>query len=284
MRNKWVFLFLELLLVGGIICLLKINYPKSNKAYLEENYCSKEELEESFDKNGVSKIDKIEAIITSHHFLARDLIAKGFSKIDGKKIERVIIISPDHFKQIEKKETLAITASIDWKTYFGEVNPDSEGIKRLEKSRQVEDNTTPFEVEHGIFTLIPFIKNYLPKAKVIPIILKTKSDYIDFYDLGKKTASYFNRKKTLLVISSDFSHYIPSEEAKQNDLESVEILKTKDKDKINLIKNDCPECVAFLFGYLDENSEFNLIENTNSFEISGKDENYVTSYISAFYK
>ena len=179
---------------------------------------------------------------------------------------------------------MILTDNIGWETDFGKLEPKSSEINKINKNQKVCEDFNSFRGEHGIYTLVPFLKNYFPKAKIVPLILKPKSNFEDFYNLGKEIADDFDKSKTLMVISIDFSHYITASEAKKQDEQSIEILKTKDKEKISLVSNDCPQCIAFLFGYLGEKPEFNLIENSNSFEISGEDKDYVTSYVAAYYK
>ncbi len=263
-----------------------IDRNKNNKKidYLDENHYSEEELVKTFDKNKINKVNKIQAVITSHHFLAKDLIAKTLAIVDEEKIEEIILVSPDHFKQIKKRQCLILTDNIGWETDFGKLEPESSEINKINKNQNVCTDFNSFRGEHGIYTLVPFLKNYFPKAKIVPLILKPKNNFEDFYNLGKEIANDFDKSKTLMVISSDFSHYVTESVANKQDEKSVEILKNKNKEKISLMENDCRQCVAFLFGYLGEKPEFNLIKISNSFEISGENKDYVTSYVTGYYR
>lgn len=286
MKKLKIILVVWLLILGVSLFWLKgkKNIIETPVKYLNEDIYFEKELSEVFKKYKKDEGDGVKAIITSHHLLAKDLIGKTFSKVGGKNIERVILISPDHFRQVKKTGCLAMTANVGWKTFLGQMDPDISSITTILKDDKYCQDINSFRGEHGIFTLIPFIKKYLSEAKIIPLILRPKSDYDSFYNLGKNMANKFSDEKTLLVVSSDFSHYTTESEAKKQDEQSIEILNTKDKEKISLVNNDCPQCIAFLFGYLGEKHEFNLIENSNSFEISGERKDYVTSYVAAYYK
>lgn len=285
-KLKIILVFGLLILDAWVVIWLKNkkNIVEIQTTYLNEDHYSKKETNEVFEKYNNNEEDGILAIITSHHFLAKDLIAQTFSKVSGENIEKVILVSPDHFKQIKKKDCLVMTANVGWKTFWGQADPDNLSIEGILKDDKYCQDINSFRGEHGIFTLVSFVRNYLPRAKIIPLILRSKNDYDSFYDLGKNMAKNFSDEKTLLVISSDFSHYTTESEAKKQDEQSIEILKIKDKEKISLVNSDCPQCVAFLFGYLGKNSQFNLIKNTNSFEISGENKDYVTSYVNGYYK
>lgn len=254
-------------------------------AYLNENSFLKKELKEVFKKYQKIETKKVVATIISHHLLAKDLIAENFSKIEDKEIERVILVSPDHFKQIKKPECLVMTANVGWKTEAEIVRPESNKITELTNNKKNWcQNVDSFRGEHGVFALVPFIRNYLPKVKIIPLILRPSNNLDIFFDIGKDMAKEFNKNKTLVVVSSDFCHNISNDEAKNNDLTSIKILESKDNDKIDLINNDCPQCISFLFGYLGQEPKFEFVQNTNSYEISGEYPESVTSYISGYYQ
>lgn len=285
MKNKIKVLGLVLFFLGGVLCGVIFN-KKNNQAkvtYLNENIYYKKELVETFEKNKKNELEKMVAIVTSHHLLAKDLIAEAFSKIDNKKIERVIVVSPDHFKQIKNSNCMIMTANIGWKAKDEMVLPDSKTITNFLSQPNWCENINIFRGEHGVSVLIPFIRNYLPKTKIIPLVLRQNNNLSFFYKLGEDFKNTFDKEKTLVIVSSDFCHNISKNVAKSNDLTSIKILESKDNDKIGLINNDCPQCIAFLFGYLGRESNFEFIRNTNSYEISGEYPESVTSYISGYY-
>jgi AmmeMemoRadiSam system protein B len=90
--------------------------------------------------------------------------------------------------------------------------------------------------------------------------------------------------RTILIISSDFTHNADSQTALQNDRKSISLLPDKKISDIVGITNDCRQCTAFLFGYLKNTATaFKLVENTNSFAVSGENPDSVTSYLSAYF-
>lgn len=285
MKNWKIVLVLGLLILdcGLWFWVDQYNRTEVETEYLTAKHYLKSDFEEAFEKNKIGDTKGVSAMVTSHHFLAKDLIAKTLAITDKNKIRKIILISPDHFKQIENKKCLIETANVNWTTDFGIVEPETEVFKKIIKDKRVCQNAKGFKIEHGISVLIPFVKNYLPEASVLPMILKPKKDLSEFYELGKKMAKLANKNETLLIVSSDFSHYIPDKKAKEQDKISEKVLEEKDDKKIDLINNDCQQCIAFLFGYLDKFDKFELINNTNSFEISGENKDYVTSYINGYY-
>src|SRR3989344_7209782 len=227
----------------------------------------------------------IEAGVISHHFLAKELIADFYNRISNKNIDTIFLISPDHYNIFFPSGVIAYTSSLTWQTPFGNLPADKNIINSLVKQQLVENNDSAMGLEHGIYVETPFIKNFFPKAKVVPLILNLSADYNSFSDLGKKLRNLVP-ENSILIVSSDFSHDISAKEAGIKDKDSVQILKNLDFNKIKEINNDCLKCFAVLYGFLQNtnNYNFNLIDNKNSFDFASDSEDSVTSYVSGFYE
>lgn len=257
---------------------------KKSGILLESHFNFENEYRESFEKFKNERKEKVLAAVTSHHFLAKDLIAQTFFGIDPINIKTVIIISPDHFQQIKKLGFLACTARNDWRTPFGILNSDEKIINHLLKNGKILESTNLFEMEHGVYVLIPFIKKTLPNVKIVPLVLKQNANYRFFYDLGNVISNIVNVNETILIMSSDFTHNASIQIAKQNDEKSIKLLSQKKFTDVRSITNDCPQCTAFLFGYLNHAStNFKLIFNQNSFDLSKENQDSVTSYVGAYF-
>lgn len=256
--------------------------PKAE--FLESQYINLKDYNESFDKCKSVTKTPILATITSHHFLAKDLIAETFSGIDSKGIKTVIVISPDHFKEIDIPGIFVKTTDSSWQTIFGNMNSGKHIINKILQEEGTISDIDPFRLEHGIFTIIPFAKKTIPQADVVPLILKQSNNYQYFYNLGNEISKIVNLEETLLVVSSDFTHYSTKQVANINDKKSIDSLPNKKIEEIDNITNDCRQCIAFLFGYLkDTDTNFELVFNKNSYDISGEDPDNVTSYVGANY-
>jgi len=252
--------------------------------FLESYFNNENEYNQSFIKSEDIIKTHVLATITSHHFLARDLIAQTFLGINPTGIKSVIIVSPDHFKQITKTDVLVQTTDSNWHTPFGNIDPDSDLINKITQQNGIMNDIGLFRTEHGVYTLVPFVKKALTKTKIVPLVLSQSTDYEYFYDLGEKISKIVNLDETVLVISSDFNHYTSIQKARSNDEKSIKLLPNKKLEEVNLITNDCKQCTAFLFGYLkNTDTDFKLIFNKNSFDLSGQDPENVTSYIGAYF-
>jgi AmmeMemoRadiSam system protein B len=254
------------------------------EVFLESYFRDKSKYDESFSKfEDMPKVHVL-AAITSHHFLARDLIAQTFSGIDPAGINTVIIVSPDHFNQPVRSGTLVQTTDTVWHTPFGKMDSDQNQIGKILQENGVLSDINTFRSEHGVYTLIPFAKKTFPAAVIIPLVLRQSPDYQYFYNLGEKTSKLISLHETVLVISSDFAHNTSAEKAKLADRKSIGLLPNKQLEDASLITNDCKQCTAFLFGYLkNTNTDSQLLFNKNSFGLSGQDPENVTSYVGIYF-
>ncbi len=226
------------------------------------------------------------AVITSHHLLAAPLIARSYRAVARDDITRIILVSPDHFQTSFPEDVLAFTTDAPWEALFGDITADKTYIASLtQEHKEIANNKNPFLSEHGIYTEIPFIRHYFPQAKVVPLILKNNYNYADFEQLGDILAqSVPDPGKTLLVVSSDFSHHATHTTAQSQDRESIAVLQNLTDSKFDYLNNDCRSCIALLAGYLKGSNtppSFHLIERKDSTDFGGPDKD-VTSYISGY--
>jgi AmmeMemoRadiSam system protein B len=225
----------------------------------------------------------VKAGIISHHFLAKDLIAEFYNKIGNENTSTIFLVSPDHYNHFFASGVLAYTSKANWKTPFGDLETNQKVINSLTKEGSVEIDDSMLGLEHGIYTEIPFIKKFFPNAKIVPLVVDLYSDYSDFKALGNEINGLAD-KDAILIVSSDFSHNLASDEALIKDKTSINSLRSLTSENINKVTSDCKQCLSVLSGFFgDEKYRFNLIDNKNSFDISSEDKNSVTSYVSGFY-
>ena len=258
------------------------NTPK--EPYLESYFNNKNDYEDSFTKYENVQKEKVLAGITNHHFLAKNLIAQFYSGIDSSNVTTVIIAGPDHYQRLTKTQYLAETTDTKWQTPFGVMEPATGKILSITKNKNVYSNVDDFRLEHSVYTLIPFTKKEFPNAMVIPLILRAKPNYDAFYNLGEEFSKLVERDRTVLIISSDFSHQVSESLAKENDFESIRSLIKMDIGSIDKIESDCKQCIAFLYGFLKNTpSRFRLIDNKTSLDFGSQEKQNLTSYINGYF-
>ena len=170
---------------------------------------------------------KISGLTVPHHLLAADLIALAFAKVQGRKYRRIVILSPDHYSR--SKSPFAVTRR-DFETVLGRVATDRAAVDQLLKNPLVSESAL-FSQEHGVQALLPFIAHYCPGARVVPIAIRRTSHPADWDALAETLAPLLS-PDTLLVQSTDFSHYLPQPVARRRDQETLRVLSGGDPKQV----------------------------------------------------
>ncbi len=203
-------------------------------------------LKQADKEAGVKADVGIRAVIVPHHLVATKAIALGIKALAQSGAKRVVIISPDHFFQCKK---MLCTTDGEFTTFFGDALISQEGADILLSNRNLVDKSNLFRDEHGIYTIVPFVRYYLPNAKVVPIVVsqKTIGDANLRAEILGTLKKLFVDKDTVIVISSDFSHYLPLADANDMDVKTIKSFCGGKGDEVlglnNPSQSDCPLCL-----------------------------------------
>lgn len=166
-------------------------------------------------------------LVLPHHLLAADLIAKGFAHVREGGYRRIVILSPDHFS---RGKTPFSVPGRDFLTALGTVPLDREGAVVLLRSELVSESSL-FSHEHGVQALLPFIAHHFPGAFVLPVAIGKRSTPKEWGTLAELLAPIVDGD-TLIVQSTDFSHYLDREETAKRDRESLAVLLSGDPARV----------------------------------------------------
>ena len=126
-----------------------------------------------------------------------------------------------------------------WKTPLGSANiEDKFASKLIDSSPLIEYDILAHESEHSIEVQLPFLQyRFNEDFKFIPISVINEHPSFDFLEeckvIGKTIADAIKKekKKWIVIASSDFSHYIPYESAYSIDNYVIDtILRLNEKD------------------------------------------------------
>jgi poly-gamma-glutamate synthesis protein (capsule biosynthesis protein) len=163
---------------------------------------------------------RVTGIVVPHHLLAADLIARGFRCASGGSYERIILLSPDHFRR--SRLPFATTFGT-FETVFGEVACDETAVRSLLAGCSRVAESALFEKEHGVHAVIPFVAKLFPKAKIVPVALRIDSQREDWLALAEALEPLVDGR-TLIIQSTDFSHYLSAAEARHRDQQTLNAL------------------------------------------------------------
>lgn len=227
---------------------------------------------------------KITGVTVPHHLLAADLIAGAFARLQGHNYRRIIILSPDHFSRSHSH--FAVTRR-DFDTALGRVATDRAAVHRLLANPLVSESSL-FSHEHGVQALLPFIAHYFPGALIVPIAIRPSSRPADWEGLAQSLAPLLG-PDTLLVQSTDFSHYLRQPEARSRDQETLRILSSGDpRQVLTLTESDHLDSKGCQYlQLLLQRQVFGagptVIANRNSQEYTAEPVARTTSYIVQLY-
>ncbi|MBM3204420.1 AmmeMemoRadiSam system protein B [Candidatus Uhrbacteria bacterium] len=179
-------------------------------------------------KPAVSDCPNYRGGIVNHHVLAADLLAKFFMEMQRCRpdVTRIVILSPDHYQQSLKP----FATFRDGYTSEGDaIAMDTEAIDQLLKNSSVTEDARLFKGEHGIAALIPFLHRVYPGVKVIPLVVRIQLLRKDAEGMVKMLKPLID-EKTVLIVSSDMSHYLTELKAVQNDEVTKKALVNRDAD------------------------------------------------------
>lgn len=125
-------------------------------------------------------------------------------------ISRVVVIGPCHRIPLQG---LAAPTATTFQTPLGDVPVDRQNIDRLVKRSLVTLDDDAHQFEHSIEVQLPFLQRILHKFMVLPLVVgNTPREQIT--DVLRRL---WGSGETLIVISTDLSHYHPHQEAQRLD-------------------------------------------------------------------
>ncbi len=162
----------------------------------------------------------IRGIILPHHDLAKEIFHSSLSSLKEKQTPSAIVIyGTNHY--FSEGPTFTTTTEIQ----------DEYGLENI----LVNDER--INKEHSIQTLLPYLKEYFPNTKIIPIIVSSMYEMESLNNMSNSLLKVLP-KDTLYIASVDFSHNSTVESGLQQNKESIESISTFNYQKILDYKDD----------------------------------------------
>ncbi len=150
--------------------------------------------------------------------------------------DTAIIIGPNH---TGLGEEASIFDGESFITPLGEAYIDKPIVKDLiKKVPFLSTDPLAHLHEHSIEVQVPFLQYINPDIKIVPICLGNIS-FEEIQELGNAIAETIEKtqiKFILIIASSDFSHYVPHEVAKEKDMLAIrEILQLSEEGLLKIV-------------------------------------------------
>lgn len=122
------------------------------------------------------------------------------------RIRRVVLLGPTHRVAVRG---LALPAATTFSTPLGEIKLDTGALRELARLPQVVVSDAVHAQEHSLEVQLPFLQTVLQDFKLVPLAVGDASTE----DVAAALEAVWGGPETLIVISSDLSHYLPAEAA-----------------------------------------------------------------------
>lgn len=158
--------------------------------------------------------------------------ANGFYEISSIDFHDVIMVGPNHYGI---GSGVAAMKEGEWETPLGKVQVNSELAGEIaERSSALAFDDFAHSRDHCLEVQLPFLQFIKKDFRIVPIVLiSQRSDTA--YDLGNAISETIVEKggldSTLLIASSDFTHYEPNSDAYRKDGELIKAILALDINK-----------------------------------------------------
>jgi AmmeMemoRadiSam system protein B len=154
------------------------------------------------------------AVIVPHagYIYSGPIAASAYARLRQAKdrIKRVVLLGPVHRVPVMG---LALPDTEAFATPMGEVPLDMDAMDSIRSLPQVVISDAAHAQEHSLEVQLPFLQQVLGDFKLVPLAVGNASPD----EVADVLEQLWGGEETLIVISSDLSHYLPYNEAKQID-------------------------------------------------------------------
>lgn len=140
------------------------------------------------------------------------IAASAFAQIVpiAKQLERVVLLGPAHREYVVG---IASVGAAELETPLGRLAVDDGALARIEHA----PNARAHAFEHSLEVMLPFLQRIAPHVTVVPLLASEADPTV----VGGAIAALWGGPETLIVISSDLSHYLPYDRARTRDAETA---------------------------------------------------------------
>lgn len=131
-----------------------------------------------------------------------------------RQIRRIVLIGPSHRVYLRG---MAVPAAEVFQTPLGMVTVDRELKARVLAHEHVVESDLPHASEHSLEVQLPFLQMMFDDFMLLPVALGSASAPA----VAAALADVWGDEETLVLVSSDLSHYLPYDEARAADAETI---------------------------------------------------------------
>jgi AmmeMemoRadiSam system protein B len=139
--------------------------------------------------------------------------AYGLMQRSGLKPRRVVVIGPSHRVYLRG---IALPEAGAFRTPLGDIPVDTEARRTLLERGDVIVSDVPHAQEHSLEVQLPFLQRLFDEFELVPLVVGAA----DAGHVASVLATVADDESTLLLASSDLSHYLTYEQARRVDADT----------------------------------------------------------------
>jgi hypothetical protein len=206
-------------------------YP-GNRRSLEES------LKELF--SGPAEAESARGIIVPHagYIYSGQCAASAYRKVKIPPV--VVILGVDHHGS---GASCAIDAHDEWETPLGKTLIASSLRDRLAAGEIFRVDPRAGLAEHSLEVQLPFLQFLRPDVRILPLTFNVYQ-FAKLEQAGLELAAKLQEEDFLLLISTDFSHFIPSAQAEESDRLALDAIRALDAARLyeTIVAHDLSIC------------------------------------------
>jgi hypothetical protein len=169
------------------------------------------------------------ALIVPHagYIYSGPVAASAYARLNSvaSRVQRVVLLGPCHRVPLRG---LAVSSANAFETPFGAVPLDKQAIEGVLDMPQIGVLDAAHADEHSLEVHLPFLQHILGSFTLVPIVVGAASAE----EVAEVLERLWGGPETLIVISSDLSHYLDDKTARQIDAATCRAIESLDPGAI----------------------------------------------------
>jgi AmmeMemoRadiSam system protein B len=172
--------------------------------------------------------EKLIGVVAPHagYIYSGPVAGKAFASIAAApaRFSRALLIGPAHYAPVHG---VSAPSALTFTTPLGDIPVDREAVEKLHDAQLVAVDDLPHAPEHSLEVDLPFLQFLLENFAIVPLLVGDVSP--------EQVAAIIEAvldERTLLVVSTDLSHYLNDAAARKRDLATAEAIEARDFAKL----------------------------------------------------
>jgi AmmeMemoRadiSam system protein B len=144
----------------------------------------------------------------------------AYHKIQARKYSKILVLGSSHFFSFQG---IALSSAQAFETIFGQIELDLPSIRKLQNNFNFHVYDSAFSKEYSIELQLPYLQHFQKDFKLIPMLVGSK---VNLQECAKVISEILD-ESTLLIVSTNLSHFLDEENARIADQLTINALQSK---------------------------------------------------------